>query len=279
MTNHPAVEGRDLTLAWEGNVILEGIDVSVPRGQFTAIIGPNGCGKSTLLKSFARILAPQAGQVFLHDQPIDSLAPKEVARQLAMLPQSATAPADITVEELVGRGRFPHQTFLRQWSQDDATAVAAAMQAARVEELAYRRVGELSGGQRQRVWLAMVLAQQTEVLLLDEPTTFLDIGHQYALLELVRALRRQQERTVVAVLHDLQQAVRYADHLIIMNKGAIIATGNPHDIVDAALIREVFALEAEVVRHGTEMVIIPGILAEPDISVLGTVPRVAEAHR
>ncbi|MDU0479609.1 ABC transporter ATP-binding protein [Staphylococcus chromogenes] len=264
-----ALHTSDVTLAWDNNVICRELSVAIPRGQFTAIIGPNGCGKSTLLKSFARILKPQSGTVFLGDSPLTSLASRDIAQQLALLPQTTVTPPDITVAELVRRGRYPHQTLLRPWSEADSQAVAAAMSAAQVSEIADARVSELSGGQRQRVWLAMVLAQNTPVLLLDEPTTYLDISHQYGLLELARALVTQLSRTVVAVLHDLQQSVRYADHLIVMKDGAVVATGAPSEVVTPELIHDVFGITVEVHRIHEQVVIVPVGLAEPDVRVLG----------
>lgn len=263
-----ALHTTDITLAWDSHIISEGLSVDIPRGAFTAIIGPNGCGKSTLLKAFARILAPKSGTVFLGDTPLTSLASRQIAQQLALLPQSTVTPPDITVGELVRRGRYPHQTLLRPWSEADARAVDAAMQAAQVAPLIDARVSELSGGQRQRVWLAMVLAQNTPVLLLDEPTTFLDISHQYALLELARALVAQLSRTVVAVLHDLQQAVRYADHLIVMKDGDVVAASAPADVVTPELISDVFGITVEVHNIRGQVVVLPVDLPEPDVSVL-----------
>lgn len=264
-----ALHTSDVTLAWDNNVICRDLSVAIPRGRFTAIIGPNGCGKSTLLKSFARILKPQSGAVFLGDTPLTELPSRDIAQQLALLPQSTITPPDITVAELVRRGRYPHQTLLRPWSAADTHAVEAAMEAAQVTSLADARVLELSGGQRQRVWLAMVLAQNTPVLLLDEPTTYLDISHQYGLLELARALVTQLDRTVVTVLHDLQQSVRYADHLVVMKDGDVVATGSPAEVISPALIQDVFGITVEVHHIHDQVVIVPVALTEPDVRVLG----------
>ena len=222
------------------------LDVEIPPGSFTVIIGPNACGKSTLLRTLARGLKPRAGSVLLDGDDIASLPARALARRLGLLPQASTAPDGITVYDLVSRGRFPHQTALRQWSREDAVAVEQAMADTGVGELGERPVDELSGGQRQRVWLALVLAQQTPTILLDEPTTYLDITHQHEVLELCDGLRRSG-RTLVAVLHDLNQAARYGTHLIAMKDGAIIARGKPADIVTENLVEDVFTLRCRVI--------------------------------
>lgn len=235
-----------LTLRYEQRTISSNLSLSIPDGAFTVIVGPNACGKSTLLRALARLLAPAAGQVLLDQRPIGEFPAREVARQLGLLPQSATAPDGITVADLVARGRYPHQSFLRQWSKADEQAVQQAMAATGVAELAERPLNELSGGQRQRVWIAMVLAQQTPILLLDEPTTYLDIAHQIELLDLLADLNRQG-RTVVAVLHDLNQACRYATHLVAMKDGAIVASGAPAQIFTEALVEQVFGLASLII--------------------------------
>ncbi|MBF6236832.1 ABC transporter ATP-binding protein [Nocardia otitidiscaviarum] len=234
-------------LGYGGRVISDGLSVDIPDGTFTVIIGPNACGKSTLLRALARLLKPEDGAVLLDGKAIASYSAKEVARRIGLLPQTSTAPDGIRVADLVARGRYPHQSLLRQWSQADAEAVAAAMAATGVTELSARPVDELSGGQRQRVWIAMVLAQNTPVILLDEPTTYLDIAHQIHLLDLCRALNRESGRTVVAVLHDLNHAFRYADHLIAMRDGRVVAAGPPGEIVTAELVREVFSLGCRII--------------------------------
>ncbi|MGO1543371.1 MAG: ABC transporter ATP-binding protein [Gulosibacter sp.] len=226
--------------------ILHDINVSIPDGEFTVIVGPNACGKSTLLKALARMLAPSHGTVLLDGTPIQEFQPKAVARTLGLLPQAPQAPDGITVSDLVARGRFPHQNLLRQWSKADEDAVVEAMLAANVADLADRTVDELSGGQRQRVWIAMALAQQTPLLLLDEPTTYLDISHQVEVLNLARRLQ-QDGRTIVVVLHELHLAFRYATNLIVMRNGEIVAEGAPTEIVNAALIRDVYGLECVVI--------------------------------
>lgn len=246
---HPAdsrlrVDGA--TIGYDRRVISRGLSVSIPDGSFTVIVGPNACGKSTLLRGLSRLLKPAAGRVVLDGADIWSYRTREVARRLGLLPQTAIAPDGITVADLVARGRFPHQSFVRQWVDSDERAVAAAMAATGVTDLSGRLVDELSGGQRQRVWVAMVLAQETGVLLLDEPTTFLDIAHQIELLELFTDLNRDG-RTLVAVLHDLNHAARYGTHLIAMKDGALVAEGAPEQIVTAELVEQVFGLRCLVV--------------------------------
>jgi iron complex transport system ATP-binding protein len=239
--------GEGLTLAYDQRVVAEGLSVTIPDNSFTVIVGPNACGKSTLLRALSRMLRPRTGAVHLDGKAITSYPSKEVARRLGLLPQTSIAPDGITVTDLVARGRFPHQRLLRQWSREDERVVRESMAATGVTDLADRLVDELSGGQRQRVWLAMALAQQTGILLLDEPTTFLDITHQVEVLDLCADLQETGGRTLVAVLHDLNQACRYATHLIAMRGGGIVAEGAPGDIVDADLVREVFGLDCRVI--------------------------------
>lgn len=238
---------RDLTLAYEERTVVEGLDLDVPDGEVTVIVGPNACGKSTLLRALGRLLKPRRGAVLLDGGDLARLPTKKIARSVGLLPQSPVAPEAITVADLVSRGRQPHQHWWQQWSRDDERAVTEAMERTDVARLAERSVDELSGGQRQRVWIAMALAQETDLLLLDEPTTFLDISHQVEVLDLVRQLNHDRGRTVVAVLHDLNQAARYADHLVAMRSGRIVAQGPPAEVVTATLVREVFGLESVVV--------------------------------
>lgn len=238
---------RDITIGYDRKTISAHLNLEVPAGRFTAIIGPNACGKSTLLRALARLLKPGAGEVLLDGRDIHGRPAKEVARRLGLLPQSSLAPDGITAAELVARGRFPHQRLIRQWSREDEAAVVAAMAATGVTELSGELVDELSGGQRQRVWVAMVLAQQTPIMLLDEPTTFLDIAHQIELLELCVRLNREQGTTMVAVLHDLNQAARYADHLVVMKAGAIVAQGDPREVMTAELVADVFGLGCRII--------------------------------
>ncbi|MGX7828176.1 ABC transporter ATP-binding protein [Actinokineospora sp. 24-640] len=250
---------ENLTLAYDRRIVASALDVVIPDGSFTVIIGPNACGKSTLLNAFARLLAPTVGHVLLDGRMISDYRSKEVARRLGLLPQSSTAPGGITVGDLVARGRYPHQKLLRQWSRADEDIVREAMVRTGVLDLANRPVDELSGGQRQRVWLALVLAQQTDILLLDEPTTFLDIAHQFEVLDLCADLNEREGHTLVAVLHDINQACRYATHLIALRSGgAVAAAGRPADIVDADLIEDVFGIRARVLddpETGTPMIV------------------------
>ncbi|MFD5771645.1 ABC transporter ATP-binding protein, partial [Streptomyces sp. NPDC127049] len=244
----PRLEAEDLTLGYDGRTVATHLGVAIPDRSFTVIIGPNACGKSTLLKALARMLKPRSGQVNLDGAPITSYRSREVARRVGLLPQTSTAPGGITVGDLVARGRYPHQGLLRQWSADDENAVVDAMRQTGVLELADRPVEDLSGGQRQRVWLSMVLAQQTDLLLLDEPTTFLDIAHQVDVLDLCAELHARKGHTVVAVLHDLNQACRYATHLIVLRPGGTIAAeGAPADVMTAALVEDVFGLACRII--------------------------------
>ena len=252
------LRGSELTLGYDKKTIVDGLDVTIQDDCFTVIVGANGSGKSTLLRGLARMLTPKSGAVYLDGREIRSLPSKEVARRLGLLPQGPIAPDGITVADLVARGRYPHQGLLRQWSAEDDKATSEAMRATGVEDLAGSYVGELSGGQRQRVWLAMVLAQQTPILLLDEPTTYLDIAHQVDVLDLCASLQEDHGRTLVAVLHDLNHACRYADQLIAMRDGAIVAQGEPSRIVTADLVEHVFGLRCTVIddpETGTPLVI------------------------
>lgn len=247
MSSKNRLETQHLQLGYQQKIICQDINLSIPDGKFSVIIGPNGCGKSTLLRSLCRLLTPISGQIHLDDRNIHRIPTKELACQIALLPQTVQAPSGITVMDLVARGRFPHQGFLQQWGQEDKDAVLQAMQATGILELAEENIDALSGGQRQRVWIAMVLAQQTSILLLDEPTTYLDISHQIGLLKLFCQLNREKGHTLVAVLHDLNQACRYADHLIAMSGGKIIAEGAPSEIMTAELVKDVFDLDCIIV--------------------------------
>jgi iron complex transport system ATP-binding protein len=238
---------RELTLAYDDRTVVHDLDLAVPDGRVTVIVGPNACGKSTTLRALGRLLRPKSGAVLLDGAELAKIPTKKIAQSIGLLPQSPAAPEAITVADLVARGRQPHQHWWQQWSQEDERAVTDAMERTDVTALADRPVDELSGGQRQRVWIAMALAQETDLLLLDEPTTFLDIAHQVEVLDLVRQLNHERGRTVVAVLHDLNQAARYADHLVAMKAGRIVAEGRPDDVVTAELVREVFGMESVVV--------------------------------
>ncbi|WP_339276338.1 ABC transporter ATP-binding protein [Paenibacillus sp. FSL W8-0426] len=251
------LRAETLSVQYDKRTIIESLSVTIPLNSFTVIIGPNACGKSTLLRALSGLLKPERGHVMLDGKELATYKAKEVARRLGLLPQTAIAPDGIAVADLVARGRYPHQSIFRQWTEADEQIVAGAMEATGTSSLAGRLVDELSGGQRQRVWVAMALAQQTPLLLLDEPTTFLDIAHQIELMELFTELNADGH-TLVAVLHDLNHAARYATHLIAMKDGAIVAQGDPRDIVTEALVEEVFDLPCKVIEDpvtGTPLVV------------------------
>jgi len=241
------LRARELTLAYEERTVVHELDLAIPDGKVTVIVGPNACGKSTTLRALGRLLKPAGGAVLLDGEELAKVPTKRIAQKIGLLPQTPVAPEAITVADLVARGRQPHQAWWKQWSEEDERAVADAMERTDVAALSHRSVDELSGGQRQRVWIAMALAQETDLLLLDEPTTYLDIAHQVEVLDLVRRLNRARGRTVVLVLHDLNQAARYADHLVAMKSGRVVAEGTPAEVVTAELVREVFGLESVVV--------------------------------
>ncbi len=250
-----------LRLAYDDRVVVEDLDLLVPPGRISAIVGANACGKSTLLRAMARLLSPRLGTVTLDGRSVHGMPTREVARELGILPQAPTAPDGLTVIDLVTRGRSPHQSWWRQWSPADEEAVLSALRATELVDLADRPVDELSGGQRQRAWIAMAIAQETPILLLDEPTTFLDLAHQIDVLDLVVDLNRRENRTVVMVLHDLNQACRYADHVIAMKSGRIVAQGAPAEVITPATVEAVFDVRCQVTSDpvsGTPMIIPTG---------------------
>lgn len=258
MTEPHRLRAESLTLAYGERTIIEDLDLQVPEGGITAIVGANGCGKSTLLRALARLIAPRAGRVVLDGKALHSRPTKEIARTLGLLPQSPLAPEGIAVADLVGRGRHPHQRMLARFTAHDYEVVARALAATGITEFADRSVDELSGGQRQRVWIAMALAQETDILLLDEPTTFLDLTHQVEVLDLLTDLNREHGTTIVMVLHDMNLAARYADHLFALRDGRVVAAGRPGDVLTSELIRDVFDLDALVLPDpvsGTPMVL------------------------
>ncbi|MBL1288819.1 ABC transporter ATP-binding protein [Streptomyces sp. NPDC057067] len=242
----PRLAAKGIAVGYGGRTVIDGLDVTVPPGLITTIIGPNGCGKSTLLRTLTRLLKPTAGAVVLDGEDIVKLRTRDVARKLGLLPQAPVAPEGLTVADLVARGRHPHQSWLRQWSSDDVSVVERALAMTGVSDLADRPVDSLSGGQRQRVWISMTLAQGTDLLLLDEPTTYLDLAHAIDVLDLVDDLH-ESGRTVVMVLHDLNLATRYSDNLVVMRDGSILAQGHPRDVITADLLHEAFGLRAKVI--------------------------------
>ncbi|WP_433392233.1 ABC transporter ATP-binding protein [Micromonospora sp. KLBMP9576] len=251
MTTTHTLAVESLTLGYADRVVVSSLDLVVPPGKITAIVGANACGKSTLLRSMSRLLAPRAGHVLLDGKQVHRLPARQLARTLGLLPQAPTAPEGITVADLVGRGRNPHQRVFSRWSRQDDAAVAAALDATQTAELADRPVDELSGGQRQRVWIAMALAQQTDLLLLDEPTTFLDVSHQVEVLDLLTDLNLTRGTTIVMVLHDLNLAARYADHLVALAGGRVHAAGEPAQVLTQECVRAVFGLESQVIVDPT----------------------------
>jgi iron complex transport system ATP-binding protein len=259
--NPPAASSlaaSDLRLGYDDRVIVDGLSLSIPAEQVTVIVGANACGKSTLLRGLARLLKPRGGSVLLDGDDIARLPTREVATRLGILPQQPIAPEGITVSDLVARGRHPHQRWFRQWSAGDEDAVATAMAATEILDLADRSVDELSGGQRQRVWIALALAQGTGLMLLDEPTTFLDLAHQIEVLDLLADLNEREGRTIVLVLHDLNLACRYAHHLVAMKDGDIVAQGAPGEVITARSVEDVFGLRCQVIPDpltGTPLVV------------------------
>ncbi|MFB8138856.1 ABC transporter ATP-binding protein [Streptomyces parvus] len=254
----PRLAARGITVGYGDRTVIDQLDVAIPSGVITTIIGPNGCGKSTLLRTLTRLLKPSGGTVVLDGEDIGTLRTKDVAKKLGLLPQAPVAPEGLTVADLVARGRHPHQSWLRQWSSDDADVVRRALAMTGVADLADRTVDSLSGGQRQRVWISMTLAQGTDLLLLDEPTTYLDLAHAIDVLDLVDDLH-ESGCTVVMVLHDLNLATRYSDNLVVMRGGAVLAQGHPRDVITAELLDEAFGLRAKVIDDpvGDRPLIVP----------------------
>jgi len=251
VTTTHSLEAGGLSVGYGDRLVIENLDLAVPPGRITAIVGANACGKSTLLRAMSRLLAPKSGHVLLDGREVHRMPAKELARTLGLLPQSPIAPEGITVADLVGRGRNPHQRLLSRWSRQDDVAVATALDATQTADLADRAVDELSGGQRQRVWIAMALAQQTDLLLLDEPTTFLDVSHQVEVLDLLTDLNRARGTTIVMVLHDLNMAARYADQLIALAGKKLYAAGEPAEVLTEECVQAVFGLRCQVITDPT----------------------------
>ncbi len=240
------LETTSLTLGYGESIIIEELDLQIPKGEITVFIGGNGCGKSTLLRSLARLLKPKTGSIILDGTSIQQMQTKEIAKQLAILPQGPEAPEGLTVLQLVKQGRYPYQNWLKQWSEEDERKVNEALAATQMTELAERQVDSLSGGQRQRAWIAMTLAQDTETILLDEPTTYLDMTHQIEILDLLFELNEKENRTIVMVLHDLNLACRYAHHIVAVQDKKVYAKGKPEEVISCELVREVFKMECQV---------------------------------
>lgn len=247
MSSHERLVANAVSVGYGDRIVVDGLDLSIKTGVITTVIGPNGCGKSTLLRSLGRLLKPRTGEILLDGKAIHSMKTKEVARILGMLPQAPIAPEGLRVADLVARGRNPHQSWIRQWSGDDEVEVARALELTGVADLADRPIDQLSGGQRQRAWISMALAQGTDILLLDEPTTYLDLAHSMEVLDLVDRMHEELGRTVVMVLHDLNLAARYSDELVVMQAGRIVATGSPAEVITEELLRDVFGLDATVI--------------------------------
>jgi iron complex transport system ATP-binding protein len=243
----PALAARELAVGYPERAVIAGLSLEIFHGRITALVGPNGSGKSTLLKALARLLAPSAGAILLDGKAISKLPSAEVARQLAILPQGPSAPPGLTVAELVEQGRYPHVGPLRMLKQQDHQAVQEALTLTNMHDFAHRPLDGLSGGERQRAWIALTLAQDTPILLLDEPTTFLDIGHQLEVLDLVQRLNRERGMTIILVLHDLNQAARYSDRMVVLKRGQIVADGIPHSVLTSAMLAEVFNVRANIV--------------------------------
>lgn len=267
-----SIETQQLTLAYGDSLIIEELNLSIPKGEITVFIGANGCGKSTLLRSLARLLKPKKGTILLDGKEIAKVQTKEVAKKLAILPQSPQAPEGLTVLQLVKQGRYPYQNWFRQWSEEDEEKVNKALQATGMEKLKERPVDSLSGGQRQRAWIAMTLAQDTDILLLDEPTTYLDLTHQIEILDLLFELNEKEKRTIVMVLHDLNLACRYAHHIVAIKDRKVFAEGKPEEVINCHLVKEVFQMECQVTMDplfGTPLCIPYGkgrcILKEADL--------------
>jgi iron complex transport system ATP-binding protein len=267
------LSSRNVSVGYGGAPVVHDLSVEIPDGQVTTIVGPNGCGKSTLLRTLARLLAPTSGEVVLDDAPITSMSTRDIATRLALLPQSPVAPEGLLVRDLVGRGRHPHQRWFSQWSKKDEEVVDAAMAMTDTTELRDRPLDQLSGGQRQRAWIAMTLAQDTDLMLLDEPTTYLDLAHQVEVLELVCRLNRERSRTVAMVLHDLNLAARYSDLAVVMHGGRIVTQGPPAEVFTARMLSDVFGLEAEILsdpRTGLPIVVPLSSSANPAGALIST---------
>ncbi|AIQ50022.1 ABC transporter ATP-binding protein [Paenibacillus sp. FSL R7-0345] len=250
-----------LVAGYENKTVIQDVSLVLPSSKISVIIGSNGCGKSTLLKTMARLIKPSSGTITIDGKPLAKIASKPLARTVGMLPQSPIVPEGISVADLVGRGRFPHQSLFGSWSKKDYEAVAEAMEIMKITEFANHHIDELSGGQRQRVWIAMALAQQTDILFLDEPTTFLDITYQVEILDLLTDLNRKHGTTIVMVLHDINLSARYADHIFALHSGKLVAEGTPDKVITSTLVKDIFGLDCAVIKDpvaGSPMIVPKG---------------------
>ena len=245
--SRPVLQSQKLSLGYGDKTIIKNIDLDIPEGKITTLIGANGCGKSTLLRSMARLLKPKSGCVLLDGKEVFTSSTKDIAKRLAILPQGPVAPEGMSVLQLVRQGRYPHQSWLKQWSEEDERCVVEALEATSMTEFSERTVDSLSGGQRQRAWIAMTLAQNTPVILLDEPTTYLDMSHQIDILDLLFELNRNSGRTVVMVLHDMNLASRYSDNIVAVKDGTVYATGEPETVMTTELVEQVFGLSSQII--------------------------------
>ncbi len=241
------LQTEKLVLGYDKTVIIQELNLAIPTGKITVLVGGNGCGKSTLLRGMARLLKPRSGVVYLDGEDINQLPTKKVARNLAMLPQNPLAPEGLTVQDLVTQGRYPHHNWWQQWSKEDEEKVEAALEITKMVELRSRNLDTLSGGQRQRAWIAMTLAQDTDIILLDEPTTFLDLAYQMEILDLLWELHQSQGRTIVMVLHDLNQACRYGDYLVAIKAGEVYTEGKPDEVMTEGMVEEVFGIKSKII--------------------------------
>ncbi|OMP66248.1 ABC transporter ATP-binding protein [Domibacillus epiphyticus] len=267
------LHAEQVTISYGAADIVRDLTVDIPAGKVTTIIGPNGCGKSTLLKTMARLKEAKSGAVYLNGGVIQKMATKEIAKQMAILPQTPEAPSGLTVYELISYGRFPHQSGFGTMTAHDREMIEWSMDVTSVSEFRNREVDALSGGQRQRVWIAMALAQETELILLDEPTTYLDLSHQLEVLELLQSLNREEHRTIVMVLHDLNHAARFADYIVAMRNGEIVSEGTPNAVMTKGNLREVFNIDAEIVQHprsGKPICLTYDLVKSSQLSLAGT---------
>lgn len=247
----PQLTIEDIAVSYEDKIILQSLNVTIPKGEITTIVGPNGCGKSTLLKTISRIVSPDKGVIYLDGKRIHEQSPKEIAKQLALMPQSPTTPRGLTVYELVSYGRFPHLKGFKRLSKKDIEKIEWALEVTGIKEFAELEVEALSGGQRQKVWIALTLAQDTDVIVLDEPTTYLDMAHQLEVLQLLKKLNEQENRTIVMVLHDINHAARFSNHLIMMNTGKVVQTGSPMNVMTQKTLKQVYNIEATIITEPT----------------------------